>query len=226
MEQYVRHIDLFGDDNFSKINNASVLVAGAGGLGSTVLSLLARMGIGTIHFYDYSKIDKPDLNRQLLYSHFDVGKTKSSVANEVLSGSNPDINIIAHYEEINEKTNIPNVDLVFDCLDNFTSRYALDDILQKKKIPMIHAGVSRYFGQITLILPEKTKSLRDTITVDAEIFDKKIDKQIFPPAVVAIASLQVSEGIKCLINDFDNALINKILIIDVLTNSYEIIKLK
>ena len=90
---------------------------------------------------------------------------------------------------------------------------------------MVHAGVSRYFGQLTTIIPEQTENLRNTITVDAEKFDKKMDKIIFPPIVTIMASIQVSEGIKYLMGNTDNLLTKKILVVDLLYNSFDIIEL-
>ena len=80
MERYARHINLFTEEVFARIQQARVLVAGAGGLGSTVLQLLARYGFGEIHFYDDGLLDPPDLNRQLLYTSEDLGVAKASAA--------------------------------------------------------------------------------------------------------------------------------------------------
>ena len=202
------------------------MVAGAGGLGSTVLNLLARLGIGTIHFFEFAEIDMPDLNRQILYNSENIGESKCKIALENLRKINPNLEIIAHCEKITKETEIPKVDLVFDCLDNFTSRYILDDLIYPKGIPMIHAGVSLYFGQLTVIIPGKTECLREVISVDATKFDKKINKNIFPPVVTTMASLQVSEGIKYLTDDFNNLLYGKILVIDLLSNSFDTINIK
>ncbi|MCD4832182.1 MAG: HesA/MoeB/ThiF family protein [Bacteroidales bacterium] len=215
-----------GEIKFAKIKKASVMVAGAGGLGSTVLNLLVRLGIGTIHFFEFAEIDLPDLNRQVLYNSENIGKPKCRIAFENLKKINPEVEIIAHCEKIIEKTEIPEVDLVFDCLDNFTSRYILDDLIYPKGIPMVHAGVSSYFGQLTVIIPGETECLRKVISVEAARFDEKINKKIFPPVVTTMASLQVSEGIKYLTGDFKNLLYGKILVIDLLSNSFDVINIK
>lgn len=225
MDIYSRHLTLMGEVKFAKIKNASVMVAGAGGLGCTVLNLLARLGIGTIHFFEYAEIDLPDINRQILYDTSDVGFSKCTTAFEKLKKINPNINIVPHCKKINENTIIPEVDIVFDCLDNFTSRYILDDLIFSKGIPMIHSGVSTYFGQLTVIIPGKTECLRKTISLDAIEFDKKISNEIFPPIVTCMASLQVSEGIKYLTGDFQNLFYKKILVVDLLTNSFDTIEL-
>lgn len=225
MEMYSRHKDLLGEIDFAKISKASVMVAGAGGLGSTVLNLLARLGVGTIHFFEFAEIDPPDLNRQILFNSEDIGSAKCDITLEKLKKINPNIQIIAHCEKIGKKTEIPKVDLVFDCLDNFTSRYILDDLIYPKGIPMVHCGVSTFFGQLTVIIPGKTKCLRKIISVDAPQFDEKIKKEIFPPVVTCMASIQVSEGVKYLTGDFENLLYRKILVVDLLSNSFDVIQL-
>lgn len=225
MNRYSRHQNLFGEKGFEALNKASVLVAGAGGLGCSVLNLLVRLGIGTVHFYEFDEISLSDLNRQILYNTDDIGLAKCETAYENLQKINPDIHIIPHCERISKNTQIPEVDLVFDCLDNFTSRYILDDLIFPMGIPMIHAGASSYFGQLTVIHPEKTKCLRQTITVDATNFDKNIDKQVFPPLVQTMASLQVSQGVKYLTGDFKHLYLKEILVVDFMSNSFDVIKL-
>jgi molybdopterin-synthase adenylyltransferase len=226
MERYSRHIELFGEQKFGIIRNSSVMVAGVGGLGCTVLNLLVRLGVGTIHFFEFAEIDPPDLNRQILYDSDDIGALKSKIALKNLKKINPSVEIIAHEEKITKKTVIPKVDLVFDCLDNFTSRYILDDLIFPKGIPMVHAGVGHYFGQLTVIIPGKTDCLRQTISVNEAKFDAKTDKSIYPPVVTIIASLQVSEGIKYLNGDFDHLLFGKIMMIDLFSNTFEVIQIK
>lgn len=225
MDRYNRHSQLLGDKDFTKIRNSKVMVAGAGGLGSTVLNLLSRIGVGTIHFFEYGQIDAPDLNRQLLYHPEDIGQLKCEKAEKYLQRINPQTRIIAHCEKIEQNTRIPEVDLTFDCLDNFTSRYHLDDLLQMKKIPFVHAGVSTYFGQITTIIPGKTKSLRESIPVDVDKVDNQLDKRILPQVVSTVASMQVNEGINYLIGKNDRLLAGKILSINLLDYRFDIIDL-
>lgn len=225
MDRYTRHRELLSEAEFAKVKNAKVVVAGAGGLGCTVLNLLTRIGVGSIHFYDFASIDAPDLNRQMLYHNKDIGKLKSETARNRLQEINPEVEIVAHCEKIDEKTQIPIVDLVFDCLDNFSSRYCLDDLLQKLKIPLIHAGVSTYFGQLTTIIPGKTKSLKESIPVNAEQMDNKLDRRIWPQVVSAVASIQVNEGINYLCGNLDELLIGKILSVDMLNYRFDTIEL-
>ncbi|KAF2956468.1 HesA/MoeB/ThiF family protein [Marinitoga sp. 38H-ov] len=220
MERYSRHINLY--NNFSKIRESKILVAGAGGLGSNVLQHLVRLGIGEIYIYDDGVVDMPDLNRQILYTPKDLGKEKVFVAKERLLGINPDIEIHIFNEKIMENTELPDVDVAIDCFDNFKSRKILDKKIHEKNIPLIHGGVERFYGQVTDIIPGKTKKLIDIL---GDIEDTDEVKLVTPYAVSIIASLQVSEAMKIIFEDYKNALLNKILVVDLLFNNFDILEL-
>ncbi len=219
---YDRHEKLLGDC-FSVVRNSVVFVAGVGGLGCTVSQLLVRLGVKKIYIADCKEVDEPDLNRQILYTKNDLGKFKVEVAYEYLKRIREDIEIIRIKEKLDESFVIPKeVDVVFDCLDNFKTRYVLDELVHQLKIPMIHAGVKEYGGQVTVIFPGKTPKLKD-------IFPGMVDEnepfQIFPPTVTLAASLQVSEFVKVTCGNLENAFLNKILVFDLLENSFEYIQL-
>ncbi|MBM7559412.1 ThiF family adenylyltransferase [Marinitoga litoralis] len=221
MDRYSRHISLYKD--FEKLQKSKVLVVGAGGLGSNVLQHLVRLGIGEIYIYDDGVLDMPDLNRQILYTPEDIGKEKVFVAKEKLLEINPDVEIHIHNERVLEKTDLPDVDIVIDCFDNFESRKIIDKKIHEKNIPLIHGGVERFYGQVTDIIPGKTKKLIDIL---GNIEDSDEVKLVTPYSVSIIASLQVSEAVKILLEDYENALINKILIMDLIYNTFDIIELK
>ncbi|WGS64292.1 HesA/MoeB/ThiF family protein [Marinitoga aeolica] len=221
MDRYSRHMKLY--KNFDKIRNAKIMVAGAGGLGSNVLMHLSRLGIGEIHIFDNGILDMPDLNRQILYDHEDLGKKKVFVAKEKLNEINPEVKIHIFAEKIQEKTVLPDVDIAIDCFDNFESRKILDRKVHEKNIPLIHGGVERFFGQVTDIIPGKTKTLSEIL---GDVKDTDEIKYVTPYAVSIIASIQVSEAMKLLCGDYDNALINKLLVVDLYFNTFDIIQIK
>lgn len=225
MNLYSRHIQLFEPDDFTKINNTKILVAGAGGLGSTVLQLLTRYGFGEIHIFEDAIVDLPDLNRQVLYNTYDLGKTKTSCAYEILRKINPDIEIHTHTELIGQNTKPPTVDIVIDCVDNYQGRIDIDNLFFKNGIPVIHAGAESFFGQITTLIPGKTKSYCDTFNITSNHKTLDIPKDIFPPVVTLLASLQVSEAIKLCLGKYENLYINKIFTVDLYHNAFDIIKL-
>jgi len=216
-----RHINLV-KNILDKLNYSRILVVGAGGLGTVVLENLVRLGFKNIIIYDYKEIDPPDLNRQILYDSEDIGKIKVSISKEKLLKINPLCNIEVFNEQINKNTNFDQeIDLIFDCVDNIETKFILDEIAQKFKIPLIHAAVEEFRGQITVIYPGKTKTLRDIFLG----YTSRQCIQVLPSSVFIAASLQVSEAIKILSNDLENSLINKILFFDILHNEFEIINL-
>ncbi len=224
MERYDRHLKLLGENNFQKIQQATIGVIGTGGLGSTVLQLLVRMGFGTIHHWDYAILDAPDLNRQLLYEMSDIGRKKVDAANDRLKQINPEIQIFSHHERLDKNSNVPKLDLVIDCLDNFKSRFVLDFLFFDKGTAIIHAGVFRYSGQLTSLIPKLTKNYQQTFALSQDIEEKE-EKEIFPPIVTSLASMQVNEAVKFILNDFDNMFVNKLLLVDLYFNTFDIIKL-
>lgn len=225
MDRYDRHRGLFGEEAFRRIRRCRVLVAGAGGLGSTVLQLLARGGFGTIFVYDDAIVDLPDLNRQLLYGMSHLGMPKVEAARAVLSSINPDLTVVACQELITAATKIPEVDIAIDCLDNFAGRFALDELFFARGVPLIHGGVSEGFGQVTTFLPGKTQGLRELFGNGGPPDEPELKRQIYPPVVTAVASLLASEAFKLATGRFGELLAGKMLILDVLANSFDLLDL-
>ncbi len=217
---FERHSQLLGDC-FERLRDATFFVAGAGGLGSTVLTLLARLGVGNLYFADFAKIDEPDLNRQLLYNYADLGKSKTEVATKRLREMNPWMQIHPVERKLDEDFELPKVDAVIDCLDSFAGKFLLDRLCEKHGLPLIHAGVEGYSGQVTVVIHGKTPSLRALFHGARD--ENKI-RQVFPSAVVLAASIQVSEAIKVLCQR-QEALINKILFFNLLSNRFEVLSI-
>ncbi len=224
MHRYERHTPLFSDEEFARIRQAKIAVAGCGGLGSTVLQLLARIGFGTIHFWDDAVLDLPDLNRQILYKTPHLGQLKTKSALSELKEINPDINFIAHNERLYLETKIPEIDLVVDCLDTFASRLILDKLFFANDIPVIHGSVFQETGQVTTLFPGKTDNYQDTFGIEDFPEEQQI-KTIFPPIVTTIASLQAAEVVKCITKKYDQMLLNKLLRVDMKENYFEILPL-
>ena len=208
-------------DCFKKIRNSSALIAGLGGLGSTAAQLLVRMGFGKLILVDPKTIDEPDLNRQILYTRDDLGKKKVEVAKERLE-SIANVEIEAFDVRIDENFDLPKVDVVIDCLDNFSSRFILERKAWSVGVPMVHGGVKGYGGQVTISYPHKTKTLSD---IFGDVDDDPNPSQVFPPTVTLVASIQASEAAKIVCNDEDGSLMNRLLVIDLSINSFDLIYL-
>ncbi len=216
---FERHAQLLGD-RLEKIFQAKVLVAGVGGLGCTVASLLVRMGVGQLYLLDRGVVDEPDLNRQILYDRFDLGRKKVDVAKEKLSRINPQIQILTFDLNLDLEFCLPSVDVVVDCLDNFESKFALDRLCEMKKIPLVHAGVQDFCAQVSTILPDSTR-LRKLFPMAPK--DETI-KQAYPPLVSLVASLQAHEVTRLLCGE--PALAGKIFLIDLSSMRFEVIRIE
>lgn len=223
MRDYLqRQEKLFSPKEQNKINNLTVMIAGAGGLGTNQAIQLQRIGVNKIYLYDYDQVELSNLNRQLCYGKKDLGKAKVEAAVQFLEEFALETEIVAVNEKINLKTKIPaDVDIIFDAMDNFESRFILDQLAAQNQIPFIHTGVEAFFAQIMLILPESDLRLKDLFSKTK----KDSPPAVFSPAVTAAASIQVIEALKYLLN-YDNYLKNQLLHIDFLSGEIEKIEIR
>lgn len=194
-ERYKRQILLFGEEGQDTLKEATICIAGAGGLGSPISIYLAVAGIGTLVLIDNDVVELTNLNRQILHSDRDIGKRKIVSAFEKLSGLNPDITIEVADTTIDE-TNacflVGDADGIVDALDNFSTRYLLNEIAVQKGIPLFHGAIRGLYGQATTIIPGKTGCLRC-------IFPRPPPKEIFPVVGTTpglIGMVQANEVIK------------------------------
>ncbi len=221
LKYFKRQLPVIGEECQKKLLGSSVLVAGAGGLGSTVSELLVRAGVGEIHIVDNGIVDEPDLNRQILYDAKDIGKEKVFSAKRKLEKINGITKVFVYYEKIDENFKLPeNINIAIDCLDNFKTRYILDSLLEERGIPLVHAGIESYFIQLTVVDRKRIKSLRD---IFPEIPDKEKIPVIGPTAVIA-GALQSVEVIKHLC-EIDGNLSGKLLIGDLRDYEFNIVEI-
>ena len=132
MARYARHITIpeFGLSAQLKLKKAKVLVIGSGGLGSPVLLYLAAAGVGHIGIVDFDKVDDSNLQRQVLFTVDDVGKSKAKTAKQRLKALNPYIDITVHethFSRENALQLVSQYDVVADGTDNFPTRYLVND---------------------------------------------------------------------------------------------------
>ena len=218
-ERYKRQMMLFGEEGQERLKKAHIFIAGAGGLGSPVSLYLAVAGIGTITIVDMDAVEQTNLNRQILHTDRDIGKKKTVSAEEKLSAINPDIRIYAidaRIDETNAARLVGNADGIVDAMDNYPTRYLLNDIAIKKNIPLFHGAIRGFYGQATTIIPGKTPCLKC-------IFPKAPPKEVFPVVGVTpgvIGTVQATEVIKYLLKSGD-LLTNRIFIWDGLAGRAE-----
>jgi len=163
LERYARHIVLreVGGPGQAKLKAARVLVVGAGGLGAPVLLYLAAAGVGTLGVVDDDTVSLSNLQRQVIYTTDDIGKTKVERAGAVVARLNPHVTIETHAARLNP-TNalemIAHYDIIADGSDNFVTRYLVSDACYFAKKPLVTAAVGTFDGSLTTLRPHETRA--------------------------------------------------------------------
>ncbi|MGM0410884.1 MAG: HesA/MoeB/ThiF family protein, partial [Bacillota bacterium] len=190
-----RQNPLFNENEQKKLKNMVAFIAGAGGLGTNQAQQLQRIGIKKIYLYDHDIISESNLNRQIFYGKKDISKPKVKVAKKHLDSFNLRTKVKIYKEKITSNLDLAeDVDIIFDALDNFNSRFELEKIANENNLPLIHGGAESWYGQITSIIPNKTVSLKEIFSDNSK--ESQESPPVFSPVVTTIASLQVIEGIK------------------------------
>jgi molybdopterin/thiamine biosynthesis adenylyltransferase len=199
-DRYKRQILLFGDEGQERLKKAHIFIAGAGGLGSPISIYLAVAGIGSITLVDKDVVELTNLNRQILHYDRDIGRKKTVSAEEKLREINPDITvkvIDTTIDETNVDRLVGRADGIVDAMDNYPTRYLLNETAVKKKTPFFHGAIRGLYGQATTIVPGATPCL-------ACIFPKAPPKEVFPVVGVTpglIGMVQATEVLKYLTHD-------------------------
>jgi len=156
--RYSRHILLpeIGLEGQLKLLDAKVLLLGAGGLGAPTALYLAAAGVGTLGVVDDDVVDLSNLQRQVIHSNDRIGVPKVDSAEQTINGLNPDVKV-AKYETRLDASNIMEIiegyDVIVDGVDNFPTRYLLNDASVRLKIPVVSASILGFDGQLSVFAP-------------------------------------------------------------------------
>ncbi len=158
IRRYSRHLILpeVGLAGQKKIKAASVLCIGAGGLGSPIAMYLAAAGIGKIGIVDFDTVDYSNLQRQILHTDADVGRSKAESAKETIHGINPHCEVVIHNTRISSENALDLIrpyDIVVDGTDNFPTRYLTNDACVILKKPNVYGSIFRFEGQASVFAP-------------------------------------------------------------------------
>jgi adenylyltransferase/sulfurtransferase len=158
IRRYSRHLILpeVGLAGQKKIKAASVLCIGAGGLGSPIAMYLAAAGIGKIGIVDFDTVDYSNLQRQILHTDADVGRSKAESAKETIHGINPNCEVVIHNTRITSENALDLIrpyDIVVDGTDNFPTRYLTNDACVLLKKPNVYGSIFRFEGQASVFAP-------------------------------------------------------------------------
>ena len=229
--RYQRQIQLkeIGSAGQDKIAQAKVLIIGAGGLGCPALQYLAAAGVGTIGIIDFDVVEMSNLQRQILYTVDDLGKSKAITAAKKLEALNPEITIKSYNFQITNKNALEileNYDIIIDGSDNFATRYLINDACVLLDKPLVYGAVLRFEGQIGVFnLVDKDTNSK---TNYRDLFPKSPDSAaaiscndvgVLGVIPGIIGTMQATEALK-IITGVGKPLANKIISYNALENSF------
>ncbi len=219
-------IDIDGQE---KILAAHVIIIGLGGLGSPVSLYLAAAGVGKITLIDDDQVDLSNLQRQIVHDVNSIGMNKVDSAKNTLKRLNPDckVELVSRRLESVELTKlIENATLVVDCCDNFATRFLLNKICFKQKIPLVSGAAIRWEGQLsTYTMQPQTPCYRCLYEDDVSNDESCAHNGVVAPLVGVIGSMQAMEAIKVICNVGEVAS-GRLLIFDGLDMQWRTIKFK
>jgi len=230
--RYSRHLvlDDFNQQSQKKLNKASVLIIGLGGLGTAASLYLANSGVGKIIVNDYDSIDMTNLPRQILYNSDDLGKNKAETAKKKLLRFNPNIAVKAlseklEYKELKEVSLF--VDIVLDCTDNLQSRLLINKVCIKNKKSLVSGAAIRYEGHIAIFRNDiSIKSCYNCLySQEDENIEDCEGSGILASVAGLVGTTMSAEVIKILIGKKSN-LNNRLWILDAKNNTNQIIKIQ
>jgi sulfur-carrier protein adenylyltransferase/sulfurtransferase len=230
VQRYSRHIILpnIGAKGQRKLLDGSVLVIGAGGLGSPIAMYLAAAGVGKLGIVDFDRVDVTNLQRQILHTTPDVGRPKVESAVEHLRAINPTIEVVGHDTLLFSTNVFDGYDVIVDGTDNFPVRYLVNDATQFTGKPLVYGSIYQFEGQATVFMPgQETPCYRclfpsppppGTVPSCAE-------GGVFGVLPGVIGSIQATEAIKLLMGEGET-LEGRLLLYDALTMEFQEMKIR
>jgi molybdopterin/thiamine biosynthesis adenylyltransferase len=221
IERYSRQIlvpDLGGRGQI-RLRQGSVLVVGAGGLGSPAAYYLAAAGVGTLGLIDPDQVELSNLQRQILHRTADIGRKKVESAQTKLTELNPDVSVNLHpvrLEAGNAAEILKDYDFILDGSDNFDTKFLVNDTAVALDIPFSHAGIVRLQGQAMTVIPHKSACYRCFFKQPPPPEELLSCQQAGILGAVAgtIGSIQATEAIKFLVGFEEGLLTDRLLTYD------------
>lgn len=233
LDRYSRHLLLpeVGEKGQKRLLESRVLLLGAGGLGSPAALYLAAAGVGTLGLVDNDTVDASNLQRQVMHGTDRVGTSKVDSAEKTLSNLNPDVKVL----KFDERLNSGNVDRIFDQkwdvivdgLDNFPTRYLVNDASVWKNIPVVHGSIFRFDGQVTTFFPNKGPCYRCLYPEPppAHLAPSCAEAGVLGILPGVVGCIQATEAIKILLGQGE-PLVGRLLTYDSLKMQFRTLKLR
>ena len=232
LARYSRHFALpeFGQAGQRKLKAGSVLIVGAGGLGSPASLYLAAAGVGTIGLVDFDQVDVTNLQRQIMYTTKDVGAQKLDVSAQRLRELNPEIEIRTHAVRLSRDNAfevISSYDVVIDGTDNFPTRYLVNDACVLLKKPYVYGSILRFDGQVSVFDAQHGPCYRCLFREPPPpgLVPNCAEGGVLGALPGIIGSLQALEAVK-LIADVGESLVGRLVLFDGLSMRFRELKLK
>ena len=231
-ERYSRHLLLpeVGLEGQQKLLDAKVLLLGAGGLGSPAALYLAAAGVGTLGIVDSDEVDLSNLQRQVIHSSERIGMSKVDSAEQTISALNPDVHVVKHQIRLgadNIMEILPDYDIVVDGLDNFPTRYLLNDASVRLKMPVVSAAILGFEGQLSVFKPYEGPCYRCLFPVPppAELAPSCGANGVLGVLPGTMGLLQATEVIKLVLGEGE-PLIGRLLMYDALAARFTEVRVR
>ena len=232
LRRYQRHLTLpeVGVEGQKKLKAASVLLIGAGGLGSPLALYLAAAGVGRLGLVDFDVVDETNLQRQVLHGTKDVGRSKLASARDRLLDLNPYVQLDLHEVRLtsdNALALLADYDLVADGTDNFPTRYLVNDASVLTGTPNVYASIFQFEGQVSVFGMEEGPCYRC-------LYPEPPPPGLVPSCAEGgvlgilpgfVGTLQATEVIKLLLG-IGEPLVGRLLLIDALSTTFRTFKVR
>ncbi|MEL7213789.1 MAG: HesA/MoeB/ThiF family protein [Pseudomonadota bacterium] len=233
LERYARHIVMreIGGMGQKRLKTASVLVIGAGGLGSPALMYLGAAGVGTIGVIDDDVVDNSNLQRQVIHRDADIGTPKVFSAEAKIKAQNPFADVRPYHRRLTAdiaKDLIADYDIILDGSDNFDTRYLVNRVCVELRKPLISGALSQWEGQLSVFDPEHSGPCYQCIFPEAPadgLAPSCAEAGVIGPLPGVVGAMMAVEAIK-LATDAGAALRGEMLIYDALYGETRKIALK
>jgi len=219
--RYSRHIllDEIGIEGQQKLLAARVLVIGAGGLGSPAALYLASAGVGRLTLVDHDTVDLTNLQRQIAHTTARVGSPKAESARAAIAAINPEVEVVALLERVDDARLaqlVQDADVVLDCTDNFATRHAVNRACVAHKVPLVSGAVIRFDGQVSVFDPRTgdMPCYSCLFPQDQAFEDVACSTMgVFAPLVGIVGAMQAAEALK-LVMGIGTSLAGRLLLLD------------
>jgi molybdopterin-synthase adenylyltransferase len=230
--RYSRHIllDEFGVEAQEKLLSASVLVIGAGGLGSPAALYLAAAGVGTLALADGDAVDLTNLQRQILHTTRSVGTAKVESGKATLAQINPEVRVVPVPRRLagdELERLVATSGAVLDCSDNFETRHAVNRACVRHRRPLVSGAAVRFDGQVTVfdLRDDDSPCYNCLFPEDAEVEEMRCAVMgVFAPLTGIVGTIQAAEALK-LITGVGTTLAGRVLLIDALSMEWRSVRL-